>query len=117
MYNLYFTSASINISHPRIHSCTYAYVFVPVVSALYCKLHMPYVTTIQCICKSHMPACMCTHAYVYVYVHVHISGISFSCSFFPFAFYFVYAYDNYGVATIRRLLKMIGLFCRISSLL
>jgi len=35
-----------------------------------------------------------------------------SCNVYPFA----YVYDGYGVATISRLLKIIGLFCRISSL-
>jgi len=52
-----------------------------------------------CVCKS-----VCTYIYMYVCMHM------------VFLDSFMYAYDNYAVATISRLLKNLGLFCRISSL-
>jgi len=44
---------------------------------------------------------------MHMYAHIHIYE------------FFLYdeSQDTYGVATISRLLKIIGLFCRISSLL
>jgi len=46
------------------------------------------------------------HAMPQVFIHN-----SFECGWFSVGFF------TYGVATITRLLKIIGLFCRISSLL
>jgi len=44
--------------------------------------------------------CVCIYTYIYVqYIHTYTHSLA------------------YGVATISRLLKIIGLFCRISSLL
>jgi len=45
----------------------------------------------------------CTHRYLYIYIHISYTSISF----------YTYAY---GVAYVRRI-DIIGLFCRIASLL
>jgi len=56
---------------------------------------------------------VCTYAYTYMHTHGHIS--LYTCLHIH-NFVHTYAY-TYGVATISRIDKIIGLFCRIASLL
>jgi len=46
------------------------------------------------------------HMFIHICIYIHI-----------FVYVYTYMYICYGVATISRLLKIIGLFCRITSLL
>ena len=59
-----------------------------------CDMHDSCVRYVIC---THKPPASCSFVYVYVYVYIS------ACT--------------YGVATMSRRLKIIGLFCRISSLL
>jgi len=72
---------------------------------------------------------ICTLGGVYIYVHIHIdSGVyiygvymhtplsmcicTYMCTPPTNVCVYIYAVAQYGVATISRLLKMIGLFCK-----
>jgi len=53
------------------------------------------------------------HVYIHIYTYIYLSlSISPSFNLFPYVYMYIY-----GVATFSRLLTIIGLFCRISSLL
>jgi len=65
---------------------------------------------------SSMSASLC-FMYMYIYVYIHICRNIYTCSY-RYMETCVYLVDEvyrlrYGVATISRLLKIIGLFCRI----
>ena len=57
----------------------------------------------------HMDIYTCTYMYIFVYISY--------CSVDEYIHTKSYTHILYGVATLSRLLKTIGLFCRISSLL
>ena len=73
----------------------------------------------MCMCvyayiNTHIYVCMYTYMYIFVYVHTCI------CMYVRIYIYTLsgdLGNQLYGVATICRLLKIIGLFCRILSLL
>jgi len=50
------------------------------------------------------------YTYIYIYIYIYVSIIRENCLIWK-------SKCCYGVATISRLLKIVGLFCRISSLL
>jgi len=83
---------------------------------------LPYQQFLLCVCVTmymhscmyiftcvHIHMCTCSCVYIFTCVHVHVCTYSLTRiqSFIV----------SYGVATISRLLKIAGLFCRISSLL
>jgi len=62
---------------------------------------------------------MYIYIYIYIYTHTYIAGTMCPFASHDIAAHFPDTTDctlSYGVATISRLLKIIGLFCRISSL-
>ena len=70
-----------------------------------------------CVCR------FCIYIYIYIYIYICMYSIEGHVYFVErhlppskTDLYIVYKY-TYGVATISRLLKMIGLLCRISSVL
>ena len=68
---------------------------------------LKYIHTCLCVC-----VCVCTCVFVYMYVQVCVCVCVSATVFLPKHM----TYHAYGVATISRLLQILGLFCRIQSL-
>ena len=85
------------------------------------KTHILYSVYVQhkCICTAQVYMCICT-AQVYMYSTICVLWKQIARNI-RYVFYETqstsFYFSCYGVATVSRLLKMIGLFCRISSLL
>jgi len=86
----------------HVYLCIYMYVFCATInhlrhtqSCVICAMCTCYVYIYMCA----LYTCTCIHIYLCIYMYKYCAACS------------------YGVATISRLFKIIGLFCRISSLL
>ena len=58
-----------------------------------------------------------TYTYTYMYIYIHVCICLYIYAYTYIHYKYAYNYIRYGMATITRLLEIIGLFCRISSLL
>ena len=102
-----------------IHVCTYVYAFFnPLLSlffpaCVYISLYIHTFTYLRVYISMHVYIYLCTHSSAYIFMCVRMNMYSIILSYQQICLY-VY---TYGVATSSRLLKIIGLFCRIWSLL
>ena len=81
---------------------TYTYVYRCIYICVYIHTHAH--AYIRINVYIHIPICI----HLYVYINIYIHSIKISCE---------YTQKCYGVVTSIRLLNIIGLFCRIQSLL
>jgi len=86
------------ITYTQTHTHTHIYIRAVLFSSILYIFFAVISKTIHCI-----------HTYICTYTYIHHSHVALLNSVHPFR--------CYGVATISRLLKMIGLFCIIQSLL
>ena len=86
-----------------IYICIYIYIYIYIHMYIYIRIHI----------------CVCISVYIYihicVYIYIHMYTIYTYMCVYIYIFICMRAFLVwiwYGVATIRRLLKMIGLFCK-----
>jgi len=117
--------------HMNIYMCMYVYVYIcrlrPVCQ---CAAYQQVPNRVGC---KFPPACqcgqiyICVYMYIYLYMHIYRFTRIHVCIYrYMYIYMCIYALpaderhtgmtSGYGVATISRLLKIIGLFCRLSSL-
>jgi len=107
-----------------IHVCISGYPCGPHTNKMYTCMHLwIHLSTIYEFVDTHVSAFVDTHLYTFANMHLCISGYRcgphthtrYTCM--HLGIHLTTYICGYGVVTMSRLLKMIGLFCRIESLL